>query len=1546
MSVQILETFHPVVRSWFRSAFGNPSPPQQLGWPSIAGGNHTLIVAPTGSGKTLAAFLWCINSLVEENIASPPSGEINPGIAVKSTKRRRQPNTKRGVRVLYISPLKALNNDIHRNLEIPLNGILREAERSGAPMEDIRSAVRTGDTTQTERARILKAPPDILITTPESLFLMLSSEKSRSMFHGVRYVIVDEIHSISNSKRGVHLSISLERLEHLIRQHRQPEQPTVPDEQSAFLRIGLSATQRPLETVAQFLGGMRWKNTQLERRPVTIIDAGYKKHVDLKVICAARDFSDMPMDSIWSFILPELLQLIDKHKTTLIFVNNRRLAERIAARLNDMLAGLQDTTNNYAVPLQTGRVSEPVPANAFQSHPKVFAYHGSMSRTVRDQLEADLKSGKLRVLITTSALELGIDIGTVDLVVQIQSPKGIARGLQRVGRSGHLVDAQSKGRLFVTHREDLIESAVVAKGMQEHAIERTVIPQNCLDVAAQQIVAMVGIEEWNVDELYDLLRRSYCYRSLSEIVFHSVLEMLAGRYSTETFRELRARIVWNKLHQQLVSLPGSTLLAVTNAGTIPDKGYFGVYLEDRKTKIGEVDEEFIYESRAGDTFILGTNVWRMTEINPNAVIVAPAPGQPARMPFWRGEGIGRTYELGIRIGEFLEQLSGKSHSERSDFLREFPIDRNSARNIIDYIEEQEQSTETIPTHKHIVIEGFRDEVGDPRIVVHSCFGKGVNGLLGIVLTHVLTERLNTEIQMLYNNDGILFRCSDVERMPLALFSDISVRRAEEIVLDELPSSPLFGALFRQNAARALLLPKGAPGKRTPFFLQRLKSADLLQIVRQYYDFPIVVETIRECLTDVLDFEHFKQVIGDIERGTIRVHTVSRETPSPFAATLLFDFAAVYMYEWDDPKNPHKQQFAQINRDLVGEIVQLELVQRIVRRDAVDAVADQLQFTSLTRRARSPEELMEVFLRLGALTENEIAERVEQTEFFESLLEENIITPVAMGGRKFFILTEEIPLFGSIGTIDADAAAGLPAHLGSRMFEREEALRFSILRMLRTSGPLTAAEIADRFGLSLTECTAILERLKDSDQIIHGSLTEAADEEQWCFRPNMERIYRASISLLRKDIKPASLHDFTRLLLHWQHRLPGEQTEDETGLITVLDQMEGCALHADVWEPEIFRTRIRKYSGNLLRALTQRGEYFYIGAPSGKTIWIKRGSGNFYLEASEERTNKLSNHAEKILHYLHENGASFLSDIREHTTFSLATINHALSELFWSGQITNDIADEAMNVRRYRTTEPTMPADRFEIVNPRRNPLKAAAMKQVRTALKQVPGWNGRWSRVYHPSILGSSAEIEEKIRRQAEQLLVRYGIVAREIAKREEHLLPWPLLAMEFQRMEMQGEIRRGYFVQGLSGMQFATPDAYRLMEEIKTLRSDGDDPIILSACDPANPYGSGLDAGETSNDMPRISRIPGNYIIFVSGIPTVWIENFGARIHYTTGLEIAVKCILCLVDHIRSAYPEKNDIVVEYCNQRRPSETDAAGMLRSAGFYRDKVQTMRIDLR
>jgi ATP-dependent Lhr-like helicase len=1491
-----LAEFHPIVRNWFVRTFGAPSPPQALGWPSISAGRNTLILAPTGSGKTLAAFLWAINHLVEQHLH-----EALP----------------RGVRILYVSPLKALNNDIERNLERPLAGIAAEARSTGLSLPPITTAVRTGDTPQSRRAAMAKRPPDILITTPESLYLILTAKASRGMLRTVQYVIVDEIHSLCGNKRGVHLSLSLERLQELAAQD--------------FVRIGLSATQRPLDRIAAFLGGVHRTGDAFRERPVAIVDAGRRKEMDMRVECAAPDFALLPQEGIWSLVFRELLELIRLHTTTLVFVNNRRLAERVAARLNEELAqkdengGPSSAVNLRAVPRRSDRDTGEIPL--------VQAYHGSMSRTAREQMETDLKAGKLRALVATSSLELGIDIGSIDLVVQLQSPKGVARGLQRIGRSGHLVTATSKGRIFPTHREDLVEAAVVGRAMEEHDVEETEIPENCLDVLAQQIVAMVSVEEQDVDGLYALVRRSYCYRSLARNLFDGVVQMLAGRYTDEAFRELRARISWDRVNGVLRSLPGSGRLAVTNGGTIADRGYFGVYLQDGVTKVGEVDEEFVYESRVGDTFILGTSVWRVASIDASRLAVEPAPGQPARMPFWRGEGIGRTYTLGLKVGAFRRDLAERAEDPGclSHLKTAYPIDSRAAWNLREYFRKQAAATGVVPSDRLVLIEGFRDEIGDPRIVVHSSFGRRVNGLLGLVLSHRLHAMAGVEPQMLYNDDGILLRCADADALPLGLLDGITTAEARTIALEEVLSSPLFAGQFRQNAARALLMPKSDPGRRTPLWLQRLRAGDLLQIARRYDDFPIVIETIRDVLHDVLDFNHFIEVVRGIETGTIAVATVQTDAPSPFSASLLFDFMAVYMYEWDQPKEDRQTQYLAINRELLAEIVDLEALPPLIRPEAIALVEAQLQHTADGTRARSPEELMEILVRVGDLSEEEIVARCEGDG-------RALLSALAADGRAVrrefpsgprWIAGEDRAAYDAIGD-----EAGAAAIIG---------------RFLRSRGPVGTGHLAARFGLPAERVDAIARRLESSRDIVRGRFRAGGGEtspaaHEWCSRPAMEQMHRRTIALLRKEITPCPPAVFTRFLLSWQG-----VSRSESDLASVLGRLQGLALPPETWERDILRARLPSLTSGQLSAITASGDGVWVGTPAGRLLFLFRGNGNLFLSPPEEAAQDRGESAGRVLDFLDRHGASFFGDIREGTRLSLASMNKAIARLFWGGLVTNDVSAEVMGVKRPPRAAVAETADRIEIIDPHHAPMRGRIMQSARKAFRQVPGWSGRWSLVHSPGVMGPAAGPQERAAAQARQLLERYGIVAREFHRRED-LLPWPLLAACLQGMEMRGEVRRGYFVEGFSGMQYALPAAVEELRRLRGAHTDSGTVTLLNSCDPANPYGTGttLPLPGGSGVVPRFSRVAGTFIAFADGAPLLIIEGYGSRLR-TVGapaqeaLRTALGEFVGLLQ-LPAHHRPLREIVIEYCDDQRPADSALGPALRSLGFVRDKNQTMRRD--
>src|SRR4249919_782152 len=874
-----LDAFSPETKAWFERNFAAPTPAQEKGWPAIASGKSVLIQAPTGSGKTLAAFLSAIDRLTEA-----------PG---------------QGLRVLYVSPLKALNYDVERNLRGPLAGLRSE----------LRVAVRTGDTPQKERTAMLRHPPDILITTPESLFLMLTSQ-ARELLRSVDTLIVDEVHAVAGTKRGAHLALSVERLEALAAQPIQ--------------RIGLSATQRPLEEIGRFVGG---------GRPIELVDAGVAKELDLEVVVPVDDMRELGSTaslnqgeyergagdsyvtpglevgarSIWPSMYPALLELVRGHRSTIVFVNNRRLAERLALRLNEL-------------------AEEEV----------ARAHHGSLAREQRVQIEEDLKAGRIPCLVATSSLELGIDMGAVDLVVQVESPKSVARGLQRIGRAGHSLGEVSRGRIFPKFRADLLECAVVAQRMRAGLIEETQIPRNPLDVLAQQIVAISAEEEIEVAELHSLVRRAYPFAELSRAQLENVLDMLAGRYPSDEFAELRPRIIWDRTAGVIRGRSGVRRLAVTNAGTIPDRGLFGVHLIDGGGRVGELDEEMVYEARAGQTFLLGASTWRIEEITRDRVLVSPAPGVPGAVPFWKGEGVGRPYELGEAIGATSRELAALSEEKALKRLtEEHRLDERAAQNLVSFLAEQQAATGAVPSDRTIVVERFRDEIGDWRLCILTPFGGRVHAPWALALGARLRESLGLETQAIWSDDGIAIHLPDADAAPPIDDVLLDPESIEELVTQELGDTALFGARFRENAGRALLIPRRRPGARTPLWQQRLKAQSLLQVARRYPAFPVVLETYRECLQDVFDLPALKRLLQGLRTRQIDLVDVETHSASPYASSLLFDYVATYMYEDDTPAAERKAQALSLDRDLLRELLGQEELRDLLDADALAQVETEL-----------------------------------------------------------------------------------------------------------------------------------------------------------------------------------------------------------------------------------------------------------------------------------------------------------------------------------------------------------------------------------------------------------------------------------------------------------------------------------------------------------------------------------------------------------------------------------------------------------------------------
>jgi ATP-dependent Lhr-like helicase len=1140
-------------------------------------------------------------------------------------------------------------------------------------------------------------------------------------------------------------------------------------------------------------------------------------------------------------------------------------------------------------------------------------------------MERELKGGRIRALVATSALELGIDVGSIECVIQVQSPKGIARGLQRVGRSGHVVSARSTGRIFPTHREDLVESAVIAKGMLEHDVELTSIPRNCLDVLAQQIVAMVSVEEWDVDDLFDLIRSSFCYADLSRDLYHSVLRMLAGRYSDDALRDFRPRLSWDRVNNRLLPLPGSGRLAILGGGTIPDRGYYGVYLQDGKTKVGEVDEEFVFESRVGDTFILGSSVWRVAEIDPNRVMVTPAPGAPARMPFWRGEAVGRSYELGCRVGEFRRRMGELVETpECLAWLRsEFPVDRRAAWNIAEYFRRQRNVAGTIPHDRLLLVERFDDELGDPRIAVHTGFGRRVNGLLALVLERRMRERTGAEGQALSNDDGILLRPGVEGEILSDLFDAFTAEGAREIVLEEILESPLFAGQFRQNAQRALLMPKGYGGKRTPLWLQRLRAADLLTVARRSADFPIVIETMREVLYDLLDLPHFLELARRIETGEIAVQTSRTEVPSPFTASLLFDFVSVYMYEPAQTHADRQNRFVSVNRELLAEILDREDVCGLLRPEAISAVEARLQHEAEGTHARSPEELMEILLRLGDLSEEEVARRCEEKGYLGVLSTDGRARKILIGGQGRWIAGEDAELYAAIDT-EAGASALVRRHLRSR-------------------GPVSVTDLASRYGFTLERASRLLHSLPAGEGMLRGTFRGSASGEEWCYRPNLERIHRATVQILRKEITPCSIPELTRFLSRWTGLLPGGGASGSPDLRTILSRLQGFSVPAEVLERDILSPRLRGgHPREELNHLGSRGEFLWFGAGPGRFVVTSREELASFLPASPP-DEALSEQARRIRNALRRYGAVFLSDLRRATGLSLAALNAGLSELFWKGAVTNDLFAELLSLKRPARIPGDASLEPGQILVPWHNQARPRIMRDARKALRELPGWNGRWALLHQPDP-ESAAEEELRIGRWTEQLLARYGVVTREIVTRED-APSWSLVAAQLNQMELRGEVRRGYFVEGLSGAQYARPEA---MEELRRVRSTPPEGVILlNSCDPANPYGPGIPLPEESGGG-AVLRQGGNFIAFEGGGPILLLENGGSSIRTlgrpdTAAVTEALRRFIQLTRFSPAVKPMKR-IVVESWDGSRPAATSWGGVLRSLGFRGDARQTMRYE--
>jgi len=1420
--MKALSVFGEATRAWFAGAFEGPTAVQVDGWRTIADGENALLCAPTGSGKTLAAFLWCIDRLTRR----PPDDA---------------PDHTPGVRVLYISPLKALAHDVERNLRAPLIGVERAAARLELDFTPVEVSLRTGDTPQKDRRRFQRAPGQILITTPESLYLLLGSKAGVNL-ETVETVIIDEIHALAPNKRGVHMALSLERLSARCVAAGNPEPQ----------RIGLSATQKPLSAVAAYLGG---------DRPVSIVDTSEPPDIDLEIVVPVRDmehprvepdepaadpgvepeddggvpllapparaagaegdggeplthlFGPDEQKGIWPAIHPRLLALIRSARSTIVFVNSRLLCERLCRKLNE-LAGEE----------------------------LVRAHHGSVSRLQRQEVEERLKAGTLPGIVATSSLELGIDMGAVDQVLLVESPGSVARGLQRVGRAGHGVGQRSRGRIFPKYRGDLLECAVVAREMSRGGVEPIRVPRNCLDVLAQQVVATCVIPR-AVDELLALVRRAHTFKELSREAFTAVLDMLSGRYPSDELANLKPRIVWDRQVDLLTTRKDAKTVSLINGGTIPDRGTYGVHLAGEGPRIGELDEEMVYESRPGETFVLGASTWRILEITRDRVSVVPAPGEPGKLPFWRGEGPGRPIELGQAMGAAVREMDALEGEEaRAALKRDWFLDDWAANNLLKYLGEQKAAVGVLPTDKAITVECFRDELGDWRVCILSPFGSRVHAPWALAIQALMGDRSGLTMQALYTDDGIALRFPDAEELPDLAMLMPDPDEVEELVVEELAESAMFASRFRENAARALLLPRKSPRKRTPLWAQRVRSQRLMASVRQYPSFPIVLETYRECLQDVFDLPALVALLRGIRSRDVRVDRVETSSASPFARSLVFAYVASYLYEGDAPLAERKAQALTLDRAMLRELLGQEELRELLDASALDEVEAELQRTVDEYKARGPDALHDLLRRLGDLSEAEVEARSAEdpTAWVSQLLGERRAARMRIGGEPRLVAVEDVARYRD--AFGAVPPGGIPAIF---LETADAPLEAIFLRYARTHGPFVTDALATRYGMLPSQVEAILRGFEAREALLHGELRPGGIEREWCDPEVLRRLKRRSLARLRGQIAPVEAAALARFLPAWQgmERKRGGVSH----LSDVVARLEGLALPFSALEAEIFPARVSDFRPRMLDELGAMGGVVWVGrgalgATDGRVALYRRTSAHLLLEEQARYEPPTTLHR-LLLAHLETRGASFLAELQAFCGRpKLDELEKALWDLAWDGRITNDTFA----------------------------PLRGLKGRKRRGTVTM----GGRWSAV--STLIAPSSETE-RAHARARMLLERYGVVSREAAASEGLKGGFSAVYPVLKAMESSGGARRGYFVEGLSGAQFASPGA---VDRLRKARDEGrEDVLVLPAVDPANPWGTLLKWPEAAGEGKTPRRVVGARVVLVGGLPVIYVQKGGKRI-------------------------------------------------------------------
>ncbi|MFA1550009.1 ATP-dependent helicase [Actinomadura chokoriensis] len=1527
MGGDVLERFSPATRAWFAGAFAAPTPAQAGAWESIAGGDNTLVVAPTGSGKTLAAFLWSLDRLAHEPV---PEERL------------------RRCRVLYVSPLKALAVDVERNLRAPLTGIRHAARRLGLPEPGVQVGMRSGDTPADERRRLAVKPPDILITTPESLFLILTS-RARESLRGVETVIVDEVHAVAGTKRGAHLALSLERLDALLERPAQ--------------RIGLSATVRPTDEVAAFLGGSR---------PATVVQPRSDKVFDLDIVVPVEDMgevgqfvddsgaADPRQRSIWPHVEDRLLDLIQAHRSTLVFANSRRLAERLCGRLNELA---YERATGEPLPEDHSPAATMAQAGAARGAPVEIAraHHGSVSKEERAGIENALKEGRLPAVVATSSLELGIDMGAVDLVVQVESPPSVANGLQRVGRAGHQVGAVSKGVIFPKYRGDLVQTTVVAERMRGGEIEELRYPRNPLDVLAQQVVAMVSMDEWAVDDLESLVQRAAPYASLPRSALEACLDMLAGRYPSDEFGELRPRLVWDRVTGVLRDRPGAQRLAVTSGGTIPDRGLFGVFLvgdtasakggASGRSRVGELDEEMVYESRVGDVFVLGASSWRIEDITPDRVLVSPAPGQPGKLPFWHGDTLGRPAELGRALGSFTRELAGLPAEEAQSRVSAAGLDAWASANLVSYLNEQREATGHVPDDRTMVVERFRDELGDWRMVVHSPLGARVHAPWALAIAGRLRERYGLDAQAMHADDGIVIRIPDMDEPPgvdLAVFDADDIER---VVVDELGGSALFAARFRECAARSLLLPRRRPDKRMPLWQQRQRAAQLLAVASKYPSFPIVLETMRECLQDVFDVPGLVQLMRDLSGRRVRMVEVETPEPSPYARSLLFHYVGAFMYEGDSPIAERRAQALALDSALLAELLGQADLRELLDLDAVAETESELQRLAPGRRARDLEGVADLLRTLGPLTTAEAAERTlpvhdggaaatlaQVARWLVELEGARRAIRVRVAGEERWVAIEDA------GRLRDALGAPLPVGIPEAFLEPvDDPLGDLVSRYARTHGPFRVGEAAARFGLGAAVVVETLRRLAGAGRVVEGEFlpVEAVTgplTAEWCDTSVLRMLRRRSLARLRAEVEPSPPESLGRFLPVWHGISGGSRLRGIDALVQAIEQLQGAAVPASALESLVLPSRVAGYTPAMLDELTSAGEVVWAGQgglPGGDGWVALYLADTAPLLMPEPAEVTLTPVHQAILDALGDGGALFfrtLSDrVNRDVTANDAALVTALWDLVWSGHLTNDtLAPLRAALGSGRPTHRSRTTRRGRPVLPSRTGPPTVA---------------GRWWPL-------PERETTATLRSHAlaEALLERYGIVIRGAVAAERTPGGFSAVYPVLRGFEETGRCRRGYFVEGLGAAQFALPGAVDRLRALRPATAASDDisalwetprkpdvrALVLAAADPANPYGAALpwpgrDDEVASGHKP--GRKAGALVVLVEGRLVLYVERGGRTLlTWDDDPDVLQPAVDALALAVREGALGK--LTVERADGESINDSPLAAALESAGFH------------